>query len=96
MQDLIQNISTRCFVISGEVQGVFFRDNTKEVANRLRILGSAINQSDGTVKVIAKGDQDSLQQLFNWLLIGPRLAHVDDVKEVDINQYLQLNEFIIY
>ena len=96
MQDLIQNISTRCFVISGEVQGVFFRANTKEVANRLRILGSAINQSDGTVKVIAKGDQDSLQQLFNWLLIGPRLAHVDDVKEVDINQYLQLNEFIIY
>ena len=93
MKRTVENTLTKCFVISGRVQGVFFRDSTKKFAISHHISGSAVNQSDGTVKVIAKGERSSLKHLYDWLLIGPELADVKLVEEVDINQHLKLNEF---
>ena len=95
MSETINKDLIRSFIISGKVQGVFFRDSTQRVARRLNIIGSATNQFDGTVKVIAKGNDESLDQLHRWLHVGPDLATVKKVDEVDIDQHLQLNEFII-
>ena len=65
------------FIIHGRVQGVFFRDSTRQVAKTLDIKGLAVYQSDGTVAVIADGTQDSLRKLKSWLMVGPDMAEVE-------------------
>jgi len=66
----------RCLV-SGRVQGVFFRDSTRQEALRLGLYGSAVNLPDGRVEVIASGESEALAALRAWLRHGPPLAHVD-------------------
>ncbi len=83
------------FIIHGRVQGVFFRDSTRQVAKTLDIKGLAVNQSDGTVAVIADGTQDSLRKLKSWLMVGPDMAKVERVEEVDIECHQEFNDFTI-
>ena len=68
--------------IHGNVQGVFFREKTKEKADELRLFGYVRNISDGTVEVVVHGDEQSLKKLLEWCRIGPRLAMVERVDEV--------------
>ena len=86
---------TVCFVVHGRVQGVFFRDSTRKVARDLGIKGSAVNRSDGSVQVIAKGTPEALKELKVWLTQGPKMALVENVEEVDIENQLEFNDFII-
>ena len=83
----------RAFLISGCVQGVFFRDSTKKEALKLGLQGSAVNLSDGTVKVCLRGVNEDIDLLERWLHKGPELAKVESVIEVDIDQQLELNGF---
>ena len=83
----------RAFLITGRVQGVFFRDSTKKEALKLGLQGSAVNLSDGAVKVCLRGEIEDIDLLEKWLLIGPELAQVESVIEVDIDQQLELNGF---
>ena len=83
----------RAFLISGRVQGVFFRDSTKKEALKLGLQGSAVNLSDGTVKVCLRGESEDIDLLERWLQKGPELARVESVIEVDIDQQLELNGF---
>ena len=83
----------RSFVISGRVQGVFFRENTKKESVKLGLRGSAMNLPDGTVKVCLSGDSNQIDLLERWLHVGPELAKVESVIEVDIDQQLELNGF---
>lgn len=83
----------RAFLISGRVQGVFFRDSTKKLALKLGLQGSAVNLSDGTVKVCLSGENENIDLLERWLHKGPELAKVESVIEVDIDQQLEFNGF---
>ena len=83
----------RSFLISGRVQGVFFRENTKKESVKLGLQGSAMNLSDGTVKVCLRGEINQIDLLESWLHVGPELAKVESVIEVDIDQQLELNGF---
>ncbi len=83
----------RSFLISGRVQGVFFRDSTKKEALKLGLQGSAVNLSDGSVKVCLKGENEDIDLLEKWLHTGPELAQVESVIEVAIDQQLELNDF---
>ena len=65
--------------VSGQVQGVFFRDSTRRVARELGLSGYAVNLSDGRVEVLACGPPHRLQRLIDWLHQGPELARVDRV-----------------
>jgi len=65
--------------ISGRVQGVFFRDSTRKIARQLGLRGSAVNLPDGSVQVVACGEQRSLDVLKNFLSKGPSNARVDKV-----------------
>ena len=69
----------RKFRIEGRVQGVWFRESTRQQAERLGITGYAVNCSDGTVEVLACGDPDALKALADWLRIGPPMARVQSV-----------------
>lgn len=66
-------------VIRGQVQGVGFRMNTRSVALKLGLAGSASNQPDGSVRVVAEGEQTQVDRLIDWLHRGPRYARVDSV-----------------
>ena len=76
-------LRARRFTIKGRVQGVWFRDSTRKVAESLGISGHAINLSDGNVEVFACGDETAINQLADWLHDGPRMAKVTHVTEDD-------------
>lgn len=64
--------------ISGNVQGVWFRNSTREQAERFGITGWVRNLNDGRVEVIACGDSKSLEPFYAWLQQGPPLASVEE------------------
>jgi acylphosphatase len=63
-------------VVRGRVQGVGFRASTADQARRLGLDGWVRNQFDGTVEVLAAGDDAAVDQLADWLKQGPRGARV--------------------
>ncbi len=70
----------RRWLISGRVQGVFFRESTRRKAAGLTLSGHAFNLPDGRVEVVACGALDSLDQLERWLHEGPPDARVDQIE----------------
>lgn len=70
--------SVRC-IVTGRVQGVWFRGSTQTEARRLGVTGWARNLDDGTVEVVAHGGEAAVDALVAWLHRGPRLARVDGV-----------------
>ena len=71
-------------LVSGHVQGVGFRWNCLQEAERLGLSGSVRNLSDGDVEVYAHGESGQVAQLIAWLFHGPRWAHVAGVTVKDI------------
>lgn len=65
------------FLVSGKVQGVFFRATTRDQARRLGLRGHARNLPDGRVEVVAAGPAQALDALGQWLHHGPPQARVD-------------------
>ncbi len=70
---------TARFIVSGRVQGVFFRASTRRQAIGLGLGGHAKNLGDGRVEVLASGDADALVVLEQWLWQGPPAANVEQV-----------------
>ncbi|MEX1281526.1 MAG: acylphosphatase [Acidimicrobiia bacterium] len=70
-------------VVSGRVQGVFFRASARRVAQALGVSGWVRNRPDGTVEAFAQGDPESLDEFVAWLEQGPTDAHVTDVEVAD-------------
>lgn len=68
------------FLISGHVQGVFFRASTQAQAERLGLRGYARNLADGRVEVLAVGPSDAISTLARWLAHGPPGASVTQVR----------------
>jgi len=67
------------FIVQGRVQGVWFRESTRQQAERLDICGYAINCPDGSVEVLACGEAASIKVLAEWLQHGPPMATVKSV-----------------
>jgi len=76
----------RC-IVSGRVQGVWFRDNTRRKAIQLGITGSARNRRDGTVEVIACGEEAAVEQLQAWLWEGSPMSRVVSVECVPFEPF---------
>ena len=76
-------IARRC-VVSGRVQGVFYRASTRQRALELGLSGYACNLPDGRVEVLAVGDPGAVQSLIDWLAIGPPAAHVAKVELAEV------------
>ena len=72
-------VCKRCLV-SGRVQGVFYRASTAERARTLGITGYARNLPDGRVEVLACGEEAAVGKLCEWLWQGPPAAKVDAVE----------------
>lgn len=66
-------------IVSGKVQGVYFRLSTKAVADQLGVKGTAQNLPDGTVAIEAEGDAFALDAFLEWCHEGPERAVVEKV-----------------
>jgi len=67
-------------VVHGRVQGVFFRDSTRQRAREAGISGWVANRPDGTVEAVFEGDDEAVEALVRWVHDGPRGAGVDRVE----------------
>lgn len=77
-------------IVTGRVQGVFYRAATRQQAQLLKVTGYAKNLSDGSVEVLACGTTDAVAALKTWLWQGSPVAHVDDVQCHDVNTAIPL------
>ena len=82
-------------VISGRVQGVWFRASTREVALRLGILGWVRNMPDGSVETHIQGEDDAVEQMLDWCRQGPLGARVDCVDITDALIQMEYRSFSI-
>ena len=73
----------RRVVIHGHVQGVFFRDSLRRLAERERVAGWAENRPDGALEAVLEGEPESLDRLVAYAREGPRGASVDRVEVED-------------
>ena len=71
----------RRLVIHGRVQGVFFRDTLRTLAERHRVAGWARNTPEGTVEAVLEGDEDAVARIVAFAREGPEGARVGHVAE---------------
>ncbi|HBP4202965.1 acylphosphatase [Escherichia coli] len=82
--------------VYGRVQGVGFRYNTQYEAKRLGLTGYAKNLDDGSVEVVACGEEGQVEKLMQWLKSGgPRSARVERVLSEPHHPSGELTDFRI-
>ena len=84
----------RRYTIRGRVQGVWFRDSTRQIARQLGLSGRAVNLANGDVEVLAYGEAAALAELEEWLQDGPPLARVDELL-TEVVDWAQVDGFSI-
>lgn len=77
-------------IVSGRVQGVFYRDFARREAEKLGVVGYAKNLSDGNVEIVAEGGEDALKSFISRCKKGPLMAFV---KNIDAKEEQATNEF---
>ena len=82
-------------IISGRVQGVFFRLHTKKEADRIRAKGYVKNLSDGTVEAVIQGTDEEIEEMTLFCKDGPDSAKVDDVKIEEIESDETFDDFSV-
>lgn len=65
--------------VRGRVQGVYFRQSAADLARALALTGWVANRPDGSVQVVAEGEEARLKRLLDWLHKGPAMASVEGV-----------------
>ena len=73
-------LKTVSIVVTGKVQGVFYRQSTREKAMALGITGEVRNMPDDSVHIIATGTASQIEQLMDWCRKGPPRAIVESVE----------------
>ncbi|HET6532385.1 MAG TPA: acylphosphatase [Actinoplanes sp.] len=69
----------RRVLVSGLVQGVFFRDTCRRVAGQQQVAGWVRNLPDGRVEAVFEGDPDRVERMIAWARHGPAHARVTSV-----------------
>ena len=87
-------LQTMSIIVRGRVQGVFYRQSTREKATELNINGFVRNLPDGSVHILATGTIEQLNSFINWCWQGPRKAIVTDVQQ-EIRALQQFDSFKI-
>ena len=82
-------------LVSGRVQGVYFRMFTQNKAKHFGIKGCAKNLPDGRVEIIAEGVHNSIENFIKWCRKGPITARVDNVEIIELESDEALTSFEI-
>ena len=81
-------------IVTGKVQGVFFRQHTKQIAGRLNIKGFVQNRSDGSVYIEAEGEEESMEQFIESCKQGSPQSSVEKISVSEIT-FIGFKNFII-
>lgn len=81
-------------LISGRVQGVYFRYFTQNKAKELGVFGCVRNLDDGRVEVIAEADEATLDAFIRWCHKGPITARVDKVEMSELERNPPFTTFV--
>jgi acylphosphatase len=73
----------RRVIVRGLVQGVFFRDSTRRLAQRHGVAGWVANRADGAVEAVFEGEADAVERLVAFSREGPRGAQVQSIDVSD-------------
>jgi acylphosphatase len=76
-------MATNKVIVSGKVQGVYFRASAKQKALNLGVNGFVRNESDGTVLLEIEGEQAAVTSMVNWCKHGPGLARISNYEITD-------------
>ena len=79
-------------IISGKVQGVFFRANSRKKAEELGLKGYAKNIDNGSVEVVVQGKDDKIKLLVEFLKASPGYSNVDSIK-IKNKEFENLKDF---
>jgi acylphosphatase len=82
--------------VSGQVQGVTYRQNCRQTARALGLYGWVRNLADGRVEVWAQGEPDACDRLVDWLWAGPPSASVTGVEADSVAPDTTLRDFFIH
>jgi acylphosphatase len=82
-------------IVTGRVQGVFFRARTRDKARELNLRGWVRNLDSDKVEVMAEGPGKEIAELIGFCNKGPDVARVDDVKVKFIDEKEELGPFSI-
>ena len=85
----------RRVVAHGRVQGVFFRDSTRERARAAGVSGWVTNRADGAVEAVFDGSDDAVSSLVDWMRVGPDRALVEHVEVTEEDGSEELEGFEI-
>lgn len=69
-----------CVIVSGRVQGVFFRSRTRAKAQEIGVTGWIRNLPDGRVETVFEGEKESVEKMINFCKIGPPESLVKDIE----------------
>ncbi len=86
--------ATHAFV-SGDVQGVFFRQSTRRTARSLGLDGWVRNLPDGRVEVWLQGEEAAVNEMVDWLWVGPPAATVTGVESDTVAPEGNLQDFLV-
>lgn len=70
----------RRLVISGRVQGVWYRESMRIEAERLGVTGWVRNRTGGSVEAVVHGDEDAVSAIIAWAWQGPPAAEVSHIE----------------
>ncbi len=82
------------YIVSGWVQGVWYRSAAQQEAKKLKLTGWVKNTDNGNVEVLACGEQQQITQFEKWLWQGPKLARIKSVISKKL-PWQELEDFII-
>jgi acylphosphatase len=77
-------VARRC-IVSGRVQGVFYRKSAQARARELGVAGHARNLADGRVEVLAVGEAQAVEQFVAWLWQGSSTSRVTGVEVLELD-----------
>jgi acylphosphatase len=81
--------------VSGRVQGVYFRQMTRQQGRAFGLWGWVRNLRDGRVEVWAQGDEADLERFVGWLWEGPPRASVSGVESRDVPPDPSIQDFLV-
>jgi acylphosphatase len=83
-------------LISGRVQGVYFRQGMVQTAEKNNVLGWVRNLPDDSVEAILEGNDSNIDAVIEWARFGPAGAVVDELKIIEENYIGEFSEFEIH
>jgi acylphosphatase len=89
-----EKISVR-LLVTGKVQGVYFRFNLQQIAKKNYVVGWVRNLLDGRVEAFLEGNKGDVDKVIEWSKMGPENARVDEVKTNYLQYEGKFSDFII-